>query len=245
MSKVQKLTLILLELFILLLFILSPSKEMLLLVVLIQIIILTIRNGILIQDKWFNGADWLRRTIYFIPYFIGIIVSKPMQVKTSYLLEYSLIAIVVGGGFLIPRIKGLLQFFNSELLVLFPSITLRFAILQVYSHIGSAIFQELFYKAFIIVTLIPVVGKIPAVLLSALLFAVEHFLHSMASKFFNLKEYIYQFLLSTAAGFLYIYSGSILVPILVHLAYNTPIAISYVYRFMANRSVKSEGGRAI
>lgn len=210
--------------------------EIYLLFVIMQIDLLSLRKTHLIRDKWFNGADWLRRTTYFIPYALPFFFSLPkIGGGSSFSSLFILGSIVTGASFLALRYRELQNMYNRELLSFFPKVSLREASLEIYSGVGSALLQELFYKAFVISVLAPLIGAIPAVLLSAFLFVAEHIVHFWAANLFEWKDYIAQFILSAVAGFLYVYSGSIVVAMLTHLTYNLPTSFNYVYRYYINQ----------
>lgn len=232
MSKIQWAFFGLIELLLISILAVFHNFEMYLLFVIVQIDFVSMRKTYLIKDNWFNGADWLRRTTYFIPYVLPFIFLSPkIGSDSSFSFLFILGAIVTGTSFLALRYRDLKNMYDRELLSLFPKVSLREASLAMYSSVGSALLQELFFKAFVIRVLAPLIGTIPAVLFSSFLFVVGHILHYQ----FEWKDYIAQFGLSAVAGFLYVYSGSIVVAMLTHLTYNLPISFNYVYRYCINQ----------
>lgn len=236
MSKIQWAFFGLIELLLVTILVVFNNFEIYLLFVIVQIHYLLVRKAYLIRDNWFNGADWFRRTTYFIPYVLPFTFSShKIGGGTSFSFLFILGAIVTGVSFLALRYRDLQNMYNRELMAFFPKVSLREASLEMYSSVGSALLQELFYKAFVISVLAPLIGAIPAVLLSAFLFVAEHIVHFWAANLFEWKDYIAQFILSAVAGFLYVYSGSIVVAMLTHLTYNLPTSFNYVYRYCINQ----------
>ncbi|MBA1334424.1 MAG: hypothetical protein HPY66_2273 [Firmicutes bacterium] len=244
MSKQQWIVFTLMEFIIISLAIFFPSKGTIVLFLIVHLELLVIRKARKIHDKLFNGADWLRRTVYFIPYLLAFLLFTPDVPVTKHMPISLLFAIIVSICFLIPLIKELRPFYNQELMTLFPTITLRSASLDAYSNIASAILQELFYKAFVILSLLPLIGVAPALLISAFLFVAEHILHFAAQQRFRPRDFFKQFMLSLSAGLLFVYSGSVLIPILIHLTYNIPIAYTSFARFRMSKRVKEENQHA-
>ncbi|MGG1343644.1 CPBP family intramembrane glutamic endopeptidase [Bacillus toyonensis] len=233
MKKLQWIVFLLLETFLILLFALNNTSEIFMLFVFIQLqmfVNLTARH---IQDTLFKNADWLRRTVYFIPYTIAILFFSPILFFDASITRFSisaLLAVLIGIVFLIPRLGEIKPFYNKELALFFPPVTFRKASIETYSLLVSAILQELFYKLFVMGLLIPIFGTIFSVIISAVLFVADHFIHARATMF-RISDYLAQFLLSTCAGFLYVYSGSVWSAVLLHLTFNTPLAFSFFFRY--------------
>lgn len=240
MNKQQRIIFILAEVLLVSLVILRFSRETIVLFGIMQLIFLIIQKVYLIKNELFHEAKLLRRTIYFIPCFISFLILMPRFPDGKNIKIFLVSAVIVGIIFLVPRIKEFKIFYNREFVTLLPPITLKTALIEAYSYLGSAITQELFYKSFIIAILYPLVGIIPAILISAFLFMAEHILHFATEDFFQAKDYLVQFLFSITTGFLYVYSGFVLVPILAHLTYNIPIMFSYFFRFSVSKQM--EGG---
>lgn len=87
--------------------------------------------------------------------------------------------------------------------------------------------QELFYR-YCIINALYSIGWI-AVIISSILFVIEHYLHGKEAKF-DKKDFLMQFLLSLICGTLYFISGSLVLAIGVHLLYNLPYFIFQILR---------------
>ena len=212
-----------------------PSWPMLLLFGSMQFNLLIIRKAYLINDEWFNGADWLRRTVYFLPYllvFLIFVPKAPVAIVNVWLCL--LLSVLIGIIFLLPRLKELSPFFNKDAILFFPPVSFREKAISTYSLLGSAFLQELYFKGFMLAILFPIVGVWMANLIVAFFFVAEHIVHYQVSQF-RKTDFIAQFLLSLFAGGLYMISGSIWTAIIPHLVYNATIALTYHVRYWTHR----------
>ncbi len=224
--------LITIELILICLVISNFSTDLMLVFIGMQIVILINRMAYCIRDDLFFGADWVRRTLYFLPYILFFFMfGNDRSIDSSGNLYASvLIAIVLGLGFVLFKLKDLMTIFNKQYILFFAPITLSEALLQSYSLVGSAILQELFYRGFIFTTILLKEGPIQAIFFSSILFVSEHVLHQHAEKLFHWTDYMMQFLLSVLSCALYLYSGSVIVAILIHFMFNAPLAVNQFYR---------------
>ncbi|MEK3902080.1 MULTISPECIES: CPBP family intramembrane glutamic endopeptidase [unclassified Paenibacillus] len=210
--------------------IIHPRQETLYLLIFTQTQLLINLNAYRIRDSAFKGANWVRRSVYFFSYLIAYsFFSSPSLEKGNLIISFSL-ALLAGLIFLIPRFGEIKPFYNKDLTLFFPPLSLNAACLEVYSYLCSAVLQELYYKAFVIALLMPLTGAVAAVIISALLFVFDHLVHARSSTF-KLPDYLAQFVMGLCSGLLYVYSGSVWVAVLVHFTFNAPLAFSYLYRY--------------
>ncbi|EST52166.1 hypothetical protein T458_24420 [Brevibacillus panacihumi W25] len=237
MSKYQWISLVIIEAMLIMFVISFKTTEMYYLLIFTNLNYFINRHAHLIKNNWFKGADWVRRSVYFLPYLLCLLF-----LPTSHMNEIRqdgglyLISIIIGICFIIPRLKELSPFYNKDFISLLPPVSFKTVTIELYTKIGSAVFQETYYKAFVLVLLYPFVGGTLGVFISSLLFMVEHFLHYWATKSFVIKDYLFQFLLSICGGIMYCVTGDIITAILVHLTYNLIVAFNYVYRFLIQRN---------
>lgn len=219
--------------------IIHPGQETLYLLILTQIQLLINLNAYRIRDSAFKGANWVRRSVYFLPYLAAYsFFSGPSLEKEHLIVSFSL-ALLAGILFLIPRFGEIKPFYNKDLALFFPPLSLNVACLEVYSYLCSAVLQELYYKAFVIALLMPFTGAAVAVVISAVLFVFDHLAHARSSTF-KLPDYLAQFAMGLCSGLLYVYSGSVWVAVLVHFTFNAPLAFSYFYRYEVTMRMKVE-----
>ncbi|MEK8199510.1 CPBP family intramembrane glutamic endopeptidase [Lysinibacillus sp. FSL M8-0134] len=190
-------------------------------------------NAKRIKNNSFKNADWVRRTLYFIPYLSAVLFLLPNEkdIFPSINIVLSIVLSVIAGFFFIYlRKEEIKPFYNKELIIFFPPVTKKQKWIESYSLIFSAIFQELFYKLFVLTILIPIYGSILSILISAFLFVSDHIIHDKAQAFRTI-DHILQFSLSVLGGCLYILSGNVVTAVIIHLIYNLSISISYFYRY--------------
>ncbi|MBA9086873.1 membrane protease YdiL (CAAX protease family) [Fontibacillus solani] len=234
MKKEQVIALILIEVMLAVMVIARPSIEMILLCIFTQMQLFVNLTAYRIKDALFNGADWLRRTVYFVPYTSAIILFASITSAVEHLLHVMPIAICIGIIFLLPHLNEIKAFYNKDLVIFFPPLTFRQALLEFYSHIFSSIFQELYFKAFVMYLLIPRFGIPIAILASAILFVGDHLVHARSAAF-KLPDFLAQFALSICAGLLYVYSGSVWAAVMVHFTFNAPLGVSYLFRYWVRK----------
>ncbi|MFB7816172.1 type II CAAX prenyl endopeptidase Rce1 family protein [Paenibacillus chitinolyticus] len=210
--------------------ILKPTKEMFFLLLLTQIQIFINFNAFRIQDKAFKGADWIRRSLYFIPYLLGIFFGSINTTSPQHLVLAVPLALLTGTAFLGLRMNEIKPFYNKELVAFFPPVKLNKALLEFYSYTSSAILQEFYFKAFVISALTPLFGVPIALLTSSILFVSDHLLHAR-SCMFKKSDYFAQLAMSLCTGMLYVLSGSAWIAVLAHFTFNTPLAFSYLFRY--------------
>ncbi|MNW56348.1 CAAX amino terminal protease self- immunity [compost metagenome] len=146
-------------------------------------------------------------------------------------MPYIMIALLLSLVLLSVRIKQLALYFNKDIISMLPIVSLRKAIIEIYSYIFSAVWQELFYKAVVIIMLSSFMNNYLSVVISALLFTTEHYLHRYSASQNQNIDYFFQFILSATSGYLYLESGSLIIPIAAHLFYNLPISLTFAYRY--------------
>ncbi|NOW07501.1 CPBP family intramembrane metalloprotease [Clostridium beijerinckii] len=238
-KKVWYIPLIICEIILIAIFLLESSRVNFYMILNMQLVFIVIRKAKNIKDNFFYGAMWIRRTIYFIPYILPLIFFSPKVLNESNLLLNIFISIIVGICLILFNINGIKNLYNKDIMLLFPPITFNDLSIELYSSIGSAILQEFFYRVFLISSIYHIVGGVLAILISAILFVAEHMMHSILNNSFTIKDYIGQFIMSTLSGILFIKSGAIIVPMLIHIIFNGAISISYILRFYwTKRSVE-------
>lgn len=232
MKNYQWVCLITIELILISLVISDFSKDIMFVFIGMQIVILINRAAYCIRDDLFLGADWVRRTLYFLPYIIFFFMfgNDSTLDSSGNLIASVLIAIMLGLGFVLFKLKGLMTIFNKQYILFFAPITFSEALSRSYSLVGSAILQELFYRVFVFTTILLKKGPIQAVFFSSILFVSEHLLHYHAEKLFHWTDYVMQFLLSVFSCILYLYSGSVIVAVLIHFVFNAPLVVNQFYR---------------
>ncbi|WP_141434297.1 CPBP family intramembrane glutamic endopeptidase [Bacillus sp. 03113] len=233
MTKKQWIALLFVEVLLISTIIIKATNETYILFIFIHFQLIINLTAWRIKDMLFTNADWLRRAVYFIPYITAVLFFSPstsFDTSLGSVVVSMVLAVLIGSLFLIPRFGEIKPFFNKELAFFFPPISFRKLCIETFSLLTSAIIQELFYKLFVIGLLIQIFRIELSIIISAFLFVADHLIHARSSMFRPI-DYLAQLMLSICAGILYVYSGSVLTAILLHLTFNLPLAISYFYRY--------------
>ncbi|EGO8510066.1 CPBP family intramembrane glutamic endopeptidase [Enterococcus faecalis] len=109
--------------------------------------------------------------------------------------------------------KSILKFGVSE------PINLTKFIVELAIFFMSIIGEELFFRVYTI-NFFKANSGLLAIVISSIFFVIIHYLNRWASKLFNLKSYVYQFLLSVVLGAVYYFSTNFLYVIFLHTLYN-------------------------
>ncbi len=139
----------------------------------------------------------------------------------------------VGAGllFIALRYKDVVLFFDEMFFELQPETPLPVIVRSILGVAAAAVYQEIFFRGYLICAF--AAYGVFSVLVSSLLFALDHFLTWRAGRAFTSKDYVYLFLLSCALGVNYYLTGSLAGCILGHLAFNSPriIWFSLLYKY--------------
>lgn len=242
MKKKQWIALLFVETFLISTILIKTNNETLVLFIFINLQLIINLTAWRIKDTLFSSADWLRRGVYFIPYITAVLFFSPITsfgTSTRRIVISMVVAVLIGFLFLILRFGEIKPFFNKELAFFFPPITFRKSCMETFSLLTSAIVQELFYKLFVIGSLISIFGIILSIIISASLFVADHLIHARVAMFRTI-DFLAQLMLSIFAGILFVYSGSVLTAIILHLTFNLPLALSYIYRYWVTSRVDNE-----
>ncbi|GMQ59553.1 hypothetical protein AN1V17_39500 [Vallitalea sediminicola] len=191
-----------------------------------------------IEDNKFFMATFVRRTLYFIPYIIAYIirnkyytnVDEISKFQKGNILIYSLLGIIVALLFLAIRLNDFRVLFNKDIISMSPLKTKK-TLLNIYSNIGSAVTEELFYKGVVFFVLYNYgFGFIISGIVTSLSFMSIHNTQRYSSNFYTFKDYSVQFLISFIGCMLYLLSGYIAVPMIVHITYNLPMVVNDIMK---------------
>lgn len=228
------------EVFLMILALKNPRKEVFILILLYQLQIVIVTQAKHIKNHLFRGAVYVRRSLYFLPYIISLYWFNSqllaIEIYTFKSMSACVLAFLLAILLYIPQMKKIRIYFLKDFNRLLGPRSNQEVILDVYSSLMSAIFQEIFYKCCIVHVLMMTGSPIYAINIAALLFLAEHYFHFASGIKFNWKDYATQFLMSGLGGWLYLYSGMVLPSIIMHLTYNSPRTISYMVRNYQNRT---------
>ncbi|PFA69820.1 hypothetical protein CN378_03360 [Bacillus sp. AFS015802] len=188
----------------------------------------------LIREK-INGSnlkDIVRITIFFLPFLTpAIFFGLPTFSFTS---ESGIFPYFIATGCAIFALaiqyKDYSSLLRNEVYPLLPPITTKAFIGIESSIIGSAIFEEIFYRTYVPDSVFWI-----ECIVSGGLFSLSHYIHPLTRKTFTARSYVILFLLSIAWYYSYKISGTLLPAIIGHLVYNSSSIIIIFRRYLYSR----------
>lgn len=175
----------------------------------------------------FTGARVLRRmlrsAVFFLPVaFFGLPTGDAALWGTAAGVAY-------GGAFVLGRLPEIRFNLSSEFIAILPPLSYEDWIRETLHPLVGAVAQEYFYRGIVLSVFATYVGAW-AVLLSTLLFALEHLIHFNAGEAFDRRDYLLHLALGLGFGVIFYLSGSLLGCILGHTVYNSPSALQALRR---------------
>ena len=167
--------------------------------------------------------------IFISPYLVPFIFVPYNNVEANN-LHGLILGVVISSVLLLSNFKHIRQQFSpSNYLLSFGIDRSEFYNSLISSSI-SIIGEELFFRYFMISLLSQVVG-VYAIFISAVLFTHSHYINRWANVKFNLRSYIYQFIIGVLLGMLFYYKKSIVGCVVSHFIFNLPTNIILLKRF--------------
>lgn len=162
--------------------------------------------------------DWIRVIIFFLPFLTPAVFYGLPKFQLNFTSGTIPYLVAIGCSIIAVSIqyKDFKPMLNKDIYPLLPPITTMAFIGMESSIIGSAIFEEIFYRAYV-----PQSTFWIECIVSGGLFCLSHFIQPMTRKSFTIRSYVILFLLSAAWYYSYKTSGTILPAILGHLIYNS------------------------
>lgn len=194
----------------------------------------------LIRDKirGSNIKDIVRITTFFLPFLVPAIIFGFPNIEISSATGLFPYVVAIGSALvaLAIQFKDYSSYLNKDVYELLPPITTMTFFAIVTSLIGSAIFEEIFYRSYI-----PSSVFFIECIVSGGLFCLSHYIQPLTRKTFTTRSYVILFLLSIAWYYSYKVSGTLLPAIIGHLIYNSSsiyiIFRRYVYSVKAAREL--------
>lgn len=177
-----------------------------------------------------NFLDIIRVILFFVPFILPAAYYGLPNVHFKGDLIFYFLCIIASILALWLKYQEFKPYIDKSLYKLLPPLTFKkFLILEI-SFIGSAIFEEIFYRFYV-----PHSHLITSMILSGLIFSLAHYIQNYTRGFFDLKTYFLLFFLSIIWYFSYVKTGSLLPAILGHLTYNLPSIIITARHYMISR----------
>ena len=91
---------------------------------------------------------------------------------------------------------------------------------EILSFFVALLSEEIFFSAFLI-TLLKDLGSYIAIIISAIVFVIIHYLNRWSGTMFNKKDYLYMGMLAIIKGMAYLRTSDLFLVIALHFIYNT------------------------
>lgn len=187
-----------------------------------------------LTGKYIRGSikyDVFRNILFYLPYLSVLLYFGCMRDYfrfPSFQSIYIVLTLIIGVLVLVSSDKSITNIlFNKSLLKMFPGISRKGLIISSYGILASVVFEELFYRYFIL--LYPTTWNIFIV---NLLFSFSHYCNEHTRSYFKFENYVRIFLLGLALSYSAILTKSLLLAILGHLLYNLPSLYLVIKRYI-------------
>jgi membrane protease YdiL (CAAX protease family) len=164
-----------------------------------------------------------RRSMYIFPLIIPFYLSGDFSFSILTLWWY-VIGVILGIIFILPKTSIWRLVLSNDYIELTFSGNKFQHIMNIYTFIGGAISEELFFRYFILYKQTNILILIINIVLSAYLFMLSHY-GTKWSDNFNNSDFTVQLLFGFCSSILFVLSGSIIPSIIAHLTYNSPFVV--------------------
>ena len=174
-----------------------------------------------------NYSYWLQVILFGLPMLLPsflfqtkVISFAVANLKIFVIFLLSLISLVV--TLFLLHCKDYEMKLSSPILNL--NITKREAFLTVLTMLYSIFAEEMYFRFFILGELqeCNYYFKILVLIFSSFIFVSAHYLNRWATTMFTYRNYVSQFILSMLSGNIFLMTGSLFYPLLLHITYNLP-----------------------
>ena len=178
----------------------------------------------------FNGlTTFLRRSCYVLPLFLPVLISDfELAGFMNSRVEWIAIGSILGTVFLVPKVKEYRLMLSKDFIQMSNYNNSRIDNLtNVYMSAGAAVGEEIFFRGFMIGYLFVAdnaVNTIVLIALSSFVFFMNHFGLKWGASF-PIYDRIVQIAFGAVSSVIFIFSGSILPSMAMHLVYNSPHVI--------------------
>ena len=167
----------------------------------------------------------LRRTLYLLPLIIPLVLKKELLTISDFKINflYLLESILIGIMFLLPHLKKYFLYFNSDFIVFLEKKKKYDVISNIYSLLGGAILEEIYFRKFIIDLSKGSLGTF-SIIFSSILFFFQHYSTNKQEKFSTL-DFVNQIIFGLVIGSIYYYQEYLMIAVITHVVYNIPLVI--------------------
>lgn len=166
----------------------------------------------------------IRRISYVLPCSAVLLIGDFVN-DISYSIHYlwSLVSVIIGILFVCTGSKVWRIFLSKEFILSGDKKKIVVYLTEIFMFTAGAIAEELFFRGFIIGYVMPEY-VVTAILMSSFLFFIHHFGLKWSSDF-SKNDFIIQILFGVVSSVIFIYTKSIVYPVIIHIVYNFPHVI--------------------
>lgn len=182
------------------------------------------------SNKYIKLSFAIRRSLYVIPLFLPLAIFK-VDIIASRLFTDIFIGIIIGLIFLSPKVNEWKLLLNNEFIALSSKRHKISYFSETLMLLLGAIGEEIFFRAYIIGQINNGNGLL-AITTSTCLFFLHHFGLKWGNEF-TFYDYIIEISFGLVSSLIYLYTGSIIITVFMHIIYNTPHVLISVkeYKF--------------
>ncbi len=164
-------------------------------------------------------SNTIQSWLYYVPMFIWII-TLVIRERTVCFKNFEIVSVMIllGIGLFASRFKKIKIVINSPINKI-PLEKKRFW--EMFFEQLLALLSEEIYFTYFLISMLVDRGDVLAILISSFLFCLSHYLNRWAKSMFKVSDYIYIFVLGVIKAFSFWYSGMLIIPIIIHLIYNS------------------------
>jgi membrane protease YdiL (CAAX protease family) len=168
-------------------------------------------------------VTFIRRSVYIIPLLLPLFFNyNQLLVNVNYL--WISVGLIIGILFIIPNLKMWKLVLSHDYLLLTAKRDKFIHLMAIYTLIGAAISEEIFFRYYILSLSSNTLQTILNIAISSVLFMLLHYGTKWSNKF-SKSDFIVQLVFGFICAVLFVVSKSIIPSIIAHLVYNSPHVI--------------------
>ncbi|TQR32832.1 CPBP family intramembrane metalloprotease [Lysinibacillus sphaericus] len=169
---------------------------------------------------------FIRRSMYILPLMVPFLIIWDFSFTILSIWWY-LLGFILGLLFIIPKISVWRLVLSNDYIQLTLSGNKFQHMMNIYTFIGGAISEELFFRYFVLNKQNSILILIINVLISSYLFMLSHYATKWSNNF-SQPDFVIQIVFGVFSSFLFLFSGSIIPSIIAHLTYNSTHVIQSI-----------------
>lgn len=179
--------------------------------------------------------EFFRKNLYLYPFIFAMVmfndvVQVDFQLKLIPLLCVTILPILL----YLTNISSVALYLSSDLIKMMQPKPSIYHIYEIWSLLGCAVFEELFFRGIVIGLLFTSMGTF-SVMLSGILFVSYHYSLVWSKGSFDKEDFIRQFIFGVLSGAVYIIFNNIIYCIIAHIGFNSIHVLFQLKSLFLNR----------